>query len=325
MRSKICRLVMFSLVSAMSLSLLAACTPQLKEVKQSQIEITDQLGRTVKLDKTPQRIVSLAPSNTEILFALGLADKVVGVTDYCDYPPEAKEKPSIGGFSTPNIEEVVALSPDLILATSIHEDRVIPQLEQRGLAVLALAPKTLDEILASIKLVGEVTGEDEKASNLVTEMQSRIKAVTDKTDSLPENKRPAVFYLTWHDPLKTSGQGTLHNELIQKAGGRNIFPEVIGTKSVDLESIIARNPQVMIAGIGMASGEDKPFQYLKTESRLKNTEAAKNGRIYGIDLDLSGRAGPRIVDGLERFAKCIHPEIFGAPDNMEGVKIYVPE
>jgi iron complex transport system substrate-binding protein len=203
----------------------------------------------------------------------------------------------------------------LILATSIHEKTVIPQLQEKGLTVLALAPKTLDDVLASIKLVGQVTGQEKEATELLAEMQNRIKAVTDKTNNLPEAKRPAVFYLTWQDPLMTSGLGTLHNELIQKAGGKNIFPEVIGTQSVDLESIVARNPQVMIAGVGMGSGGDKTYQYLKTESRLQNTEASKNGRIYQINMDLTGRAGPRIVDGLEQFAKCIHPEIFGPPGN----------
>ncbi len=325
MKSKLYRSVVCCLASVVMSSLFTACAAPADEVAPSPIEITDQLGRTVRLDRIPQRIVSIAPSNTEILFALGLADKVVGITDYCDYPPEAKEKPSIGGFSTPNIEEVIALSPDLILAASRHEKEIIPQLEERGMAVFALHLKTLDEALEAITLVGEITGKEEEASKLLAEMQNRIKAVTDKTNSLPEDKKPSVFYLTWHDPLKTSGSRTLLDELIQKAGGRNIFSDVIGTASVDLEVLVARNPQVMIAGIGMGSGEDKPFQFLKTESRLRNTEAAKNGRIYGIDLDLTGRAGPRIVDGLERFARCIHPEIFGSPDNIEGVKIYVSE
>lgn len=305
---------LFALLSLFLLFSLG-CAPRPASKAEAPLEITDQLGRTVKLDKVPLRIISLAPSNTEILFALGLADRVVGVTDFCNYPPEAKEKPSIGGFTTPNMEKVVALSPDLILATPIHEKTIIPQLEAKGLTVLALAPKNLDEVLESIQMVGEVTGKEETAAGLLTDMQKRIKAVTDKTNNLPEAQRPAVFYLTWHDPLMTSGVGTLHQELMQKAGGRNIFAEVIGTKSVDLELLVARNPQVMIAGVGMGSGGDKTYQYLKTESRLKNTEAGKNGRIYKIDLDLTGRAGPRIVDGLEQFAKCIHPEIFGPPDN----------
>ncbi len=314
MKKRQCRILVFCLVAVAVLSLLAACTAPTDKAP-SPIEITDQLGRTVKLDKSPQRIVSLAPSNTEILFALGLADRVAAVTDLCDYPPEAKEKPSIGGFTTTNIERVVALSPDLILATSIHEKTVIPQLEEKGMTVFALSPKTLDEVLESITLVGEISGKEEEASRLVARMQNRIKAITDKTNNLPDGERLRVFYLTWHDPLMTSGSGTLLHELIQKAGGNNIFSEVIGTKSVDLELLVARNPQVMIAGIGMGSGEDKTFQYLLTESRLQNTEAGKNGRIYKIDMDLTGRGGPRIVEGLEQFARCIHPEIFGPPEN----------
>lgn len=296
------------------LSLFVACaapTEEMKEVTSFPIEVTDQAGRVVKLEKVPERIISLAPSNTEILFALGLGDKVVAVTDYCNYPPEAEEKPSIGGFSTPDVERVVSFSPDLVLATSIHQKEVIPALERRGLTTFILEPQTLDEVLESITLVGEVTGREEEASLLVAGMQSRIKAVTDRTDNLPEAERPRVFYLVWHDPLMISGAGTLHHELIQKAGGRNIFPDVTGFKSVDLETLIARDPQVMIAGIGMGTGEDEPLQYLKTESRLQDTEAGKNGRIYGVDMDLTGRDGPRIVDALEQVAKCIHPEIFG--------------
>jgi iron complex transport system substrate-binding protein len=310
MRIKLWKLGTLCLVAIMLAGLFVACASLPEEIEEkttSPIEVTDQLGRVVRLKKVPERIISLAPSNTEILFALGLADKVVAVTDLCDYPPEAKEKPSIGGFTTTNIEKVVALSPDLVLATSIHEKTIIPQLEQRGLAVLALNLKTLDEVLEAITMVGKITGKAEGASRLVAGMQNRIKAVTDKTDNLPETERPRVFYLTWHDPLLTSGSGSLLHELIQKAGGRNIFSDVIGTKSVDLELLVARNPQVMIAGIGMGSGEDKTFQYLKGESRLQNTEAGKSGRIYKIDMDFTGRGGPRIVDGLEQFAKCIHP------------------
>jgi iron complex transport system substrate-binding protein len=291
----------------------AGCGSLQVEEGKSPIEITDQLGRVIKLDKIPQRIISLAPSNTEILLALGLADRVMAVTDYCDYPPEVETKPSIGGFSTPNIEEIVALSPDLIMVTSIHEERILSQLEQKGLAAFALAPKTLDEVLVSIQLVGEITGKEAEAAELVAEMQHKIKSVADRTNNLPQDERPRVFYLTWHDPLMTSGPGTLHHELIQKAGGSNIFADIVGTQSVDLEILVARDPQVMIAGIGMGSGEDRTYQYLKADLRLQSTKAGKNNRIYGIDMDLTGRAGPRIVDGLEQFVRCIYPEIFGEP------------
>jgi len=292
------------------LSLFVACAPPADEVVSFQIEVEDQLGRVVKLEKIPERIISLAPSNTEILFALGLGDKVVGVTEYCDYPEAAKDIDKIGGFSTTNIEEVVALSPDLILATQRHESEIIPALEGKGLTVFALAPKTLDEILESITLIGEITGKEEEASQLVTEMSNRIKAVTDKTDGLSGAERPRVLYITWHDPLKTAGGDTWHEELIVKAGGINIAHDLIGFPVVGLETVVAANPQVIITGIGMGTGEDKPLQFALTEDRLRDVDARINNRVYGIDLDLSGRAGPRIVDGLEFFAKCIHPELF---------------
>jgi iron complex transport system substrate-binding protein len=277
------------------------------------IEITDQLGRKVTIKGVPERIISLAPSNTEIIYALGLEDRLVGVTDYCNYPPEAAEKPSVGGFSTTNIEEVVALAPDLILATSIHESEIIPQLETHGLTVVALAPKTFDDVLDAIEIAGKVTGTVDKAEELLTGMRSRINAVTEKLKDLPEDRVKRVFYLTWHDPLMTSGGDTLINEFISLAGGVNIFEELSGAEAVDMEVLLAREPQVFIAGIGMGSGEEQGLQFLMTEERLANTEAVINGQVYGIHMDLTGRAGPRIVDGLEQFARCIHPEIFGEP------------
>jgi iron complex transport system substrate-binding protein len=276
----------------------------------SQIVITDQLGRTVKFDKIPQRIISLAPSNTEILYALGLADKVVAVTDYDNYPPEVKQKPSIGGFSTPDIEKIISLSPDLVLATEIHQQEVIPYLEQRGITVVALAPKTLDEVLESITLVGKVTGTDKEASELVAEMQTKIKAVIDKTSTLPESERPRVFYIAWHDPLMTAGSDTFEDELVKTAGGVNIAQNLSGYPVISLETVVAANPQVIIAGVGMGTGADLPLQFAQTEPMLKNTDARLNNRVYGVSTDLSGRAGPRIVDALAQFASMIHPELF---------------
>ncbi len=313
MKSTLSKITVLTLILSLLLFSVAACSTAAEEESPSAIEVTDQLGRTVTLEKVPGRIVSLAPSNTEILFALGLGDNVVGVTKYCDYPAEALEKPNVGGFSTPNIEEIIALSPDLVVAASRHEEEIIPRLEEKGITVLALEPKTLDSILEAITLIGRVTGTEE-ASALVASLESRIKAVTDKISGLSEKEKPRVFYLTWHDPLKTSGSGTIHNELIERAGGNNIFGDVESSQTVDLETLVSRDPQVMIAGTGMGTGKEQTLQYLTEESRLQNTEAVGNGSIYGIDIDLSGRGGPRIVEGLEQFARCIHPELFGKPE-----------
>jgi len=291
------------------LGLLAACTPPAEETVPLG-GVTDQLGRTVELDGVPQRIISLAPGNTEILFALGLGDRVVGVTEYCNYPEAAKDKEAIGGFSTVDLERVVTLSPDLILATSMHEEETLPALENRGLTVFALVPTTLDEVLEAISLVGEITGKAEEAAGLVNDMKERISAVTEKTDGLSPDHRPRVFFITWHDPLMTPGSETRHDELIQMAGGVNIARDLSGYADISLEAVVKANPEVIIAGVGMGTGEDLPAQFIRTEPRLGGTDARQNGRVYEIDTDLEGRPGPRIVDALEEFARFIHPELF---------------
>ena len=302
------RFCYFGLLIAL-LGLLAACAPPAQETVPSG-GVTDQLGRTVELDGVPQRIVSLAPSNTEILFAVGLDDRVVGVTEYCNYPEAAKDKEVIGGFNTVDLERVVALSPDLILATSIHEDEALPALENRGLTVFALDPTTLDEVLESIGLVGEITGKVEEAAGLVNDMKERMSAVTEKTDGLSPEQKPRVFFITWHDPLMTPGSGTRHDELIQMAGGVNIARDLTSYADISLEAVIEADPEVMIAGVGMGAGEDLPAQFIRTEPRMGITDARQNDRIFEVDVDLAGRPGPRIVDALEEFARLIHPELF---------------
>jgi len=296
-------------IAIVLLSLLAGvvggCQPQFQPGT-----FTDDLGREISIEKVPQRIVSLAPSNTEILFALGLGDRVVGVTEFCDYPETALAKPKVGGFSTVDVERVVALEPDLILATSIHESKAIPVLENLGLTVVALAPETLDGVLGNIILVGEITGMSQEATQLVASLEERIKAITDRTKNLLESQRPRVFYITWHKPLMTPGSGTRHDDLIRKAGGTNIARDLTGYAGISLETVVEANPEVIIAGVGMGTGEDLPFQFIATESRLKDTDARRNNRVYEIDVDLCGRPGPRIVDALEKFAEFIHPELF---------------
>ena len=272
--------------------------------------IVDGLGRSVAIEKIPQRIISLSPSNTEILFALGLDDKVVGVTEYCNYPQAAATKPKVGGFSTVDIEKVVSLEPDLVLATNIHSKTVIPALEKLGLTVVALKPTSLPEVLDSITVVGKITGQNKQATKLVSDLRSRIEAITDKTQTLSSNQKPRVFYVTWHDPLMTAGMGTLADDVIANAGGQNIASDISGDKTIDLETVIYRDPQVIVASIGMGTGEDLPWQYVQTEPRLKNTQALLNDRIYKIDGDLIHRPGPRIVEALEQMAFFIHPELF---------------
>lgn len=300
--------IRYSLYIAMALIplMILSCTPQPPAGN-----IVDGLGRQVTINTIPQRIVSLAPSNTEILFALGLGDKVVGDTEYCNYPEAAKTKPKVGGFSTVDVEKVVSLRPDLVLATQIHDKTTIPALENLGITVVALSPHSLNEVLDNIKLVGKITGQDKEAAELIKNLSGRIEAIVDKTQKLPANQRPRVFYVTWHDPLWTAGTGTLTNDVINQAGGQNIASDITGDKTIDLETVINRDPEIIVASVGMGTGEDLPWQYIKSESRLKNTQALLNGRVYKIDGDLIDRPGPRVVEALEQMAQFIHPELFG--------------
>ncbi|MGD0352416.1 MAG: cobalamin-binding protein [Dehalococcoidia bacterium] len=295
----------FYIAIALTALVLLSCIPQSPPGN-----IVDGLGRKVTINTVPQRIVSLAPSNTEILFALGLGDKVVGDTEYCNYPEAAKTKPKVGGFSTVDIEKVVSLRPDLVLATRIHDKTIIPALENLGITVVALTPGSLNDVLDSIKLVGEITGQDKVASELVKDLSARIKEIADKTQKLSSAQRPRVFYVTWHDPLWTAGTGTLSNDVISQAGGQNIASDITGDKTIDLETVINRDPEVIIVSVGMGTGEDLPWQYIKSESRLKNTQALLNSRVYKIDGDLIDRPGPRVVEALEEMAQFIHPELF---------------
>ncbi len=305
-------------VSALLIPLFAACVPSPAQSHAKPAEagfpitITDQMGREVTIAALPQRIVALSPGNTEIVFALGLEDKLAGVTEFCDYPPEASEKPQVGGFNTVDIERVVAIQPDLILASDIHKDEALPRLEGLGLTVLAVSPENLDEVLDAITLIGRCTGAREQASQLTAGMQQRIESVTSRTAGLADDENPRVFYIVWHDPLMTVGSETIIHQLITLAGGSNIAGDISDDyPTLDMEAVIEADPQIIIAGSDMGEGASLPYQFALTEERFSLLSARADNRIYEIETDLVGRPGPRIVDGLEDFAELLHPELFG--------------
>jgi iron complex transport system substrate-binding protein len=287
----------FLVLLSMSL-ILTACSPSLGT-------FVDDLGRQVTIERIPQRIVSLAPSNTEILFALGLGDKVVGVTDWCDYPPEALGKEKVGSYDTPDIEKIVALNSDLVLVAYGTTMDVINNLVGLGLTVFGIKSTDLDDVLNDIRTVGEITDKEVEANVLTSEMESRIQAVTDQTEELEQ--RPRVFYIVWHDPLWTAGSETFIHELIEKGGGVNICQNITGYTTISIEEVVARNPEVIITS-------EWSFEWARNETLLQGTNASQTGRIYTCDDDLVQRPGPRLVDGLEWFAYFIHPEIFEEPE-----------
>lgn len=309
-------LFLLTFVLAISVSLIAAtgCAGG-KTKTETSISITDDLGREVAIEGIPSKIVSLAPSNTEILYALGLEDKLAAVTEYCNYPEEALSKEKVGGFDDVDIEKIVSINPDLILAEDLHKHEVIPALERLGFTVIALVPHNLQEVMDSITLVGRITGVEGKALQIVDDMRKSIEVITDETDKINQDEKPKVLYVIWHEPIMSVGNDTRIHELIEKAGGVNIAAVAgEGYPTLALEEVINTNPQVIMVNEEEYEGGDISLQFILSESRLVVVDAFINGQIYGINADLTNRPTPRIVEALELMAKMIHPEIFGTAE-----------
>ncbi len=278
------------------------------------LTVTDDIGRKVVISSLPKRIVSLAPSNTEILFALGLGDSIIGVTDYCDYPDAAKTKTRVASYLNPDLEKLISLQPDLIVAESIQEKTVLPALERLGMTVFVTEALTIDSIVNDIFVLGKITGKTGAASRVLDKMNLKINSVVSKTQNLSSAQQPKVLYVNWHDPIWTMGRNTYINDVIRKAGGTNIYEaDFEKSRAVSLESVLTKNPQVIFVS-GMGTTGDVVYKGIKDEVRLYTVDAMLNNRIYKIsDANLIERPGPRIADGLIEVSTMIHPEIFGEP------------
>ncbi|MGD0879001.1 MAG: cobalamin-binding protein [Anaerolineales bacterium] len=275
------------------------------------IQLTDGLGLSVTLATPAQRVVSLAPSNTEILFAIGAGSQVVGRDTFSDYPPQVKSVADIGGsMGNFNTEAILALHPDLVLAGEIDSSDLVASLEKLGLQVYYLKnPATLDEMYANLETVGQLTGQSGHAAALVASLQARVAAVDAKIATAVS--RPSVYYeLDGTDPSKpyTSGGGTFVDLLIQRAGGVNVFSQLKDQwPQVSLEQLLVDNPQVILLG-DSAYGETPDKVIARTG--WGSLQAIKNNQVFSFDDNLVSRPGPRLVDGLEALARLIHPDLF---------------
>jgi len=269
---------------------------------------TDGMGREVSIDKVPQRIVSHVPSITETLFALGLEERVVGVSDYCDYPEEAKLKPSIGNYFNPTIESIVALEPDLVL-TDGHSQN-INGLEALGITFFVIDPKDIEGILKDIELLGKITGVEKKAKALVSDMNGSLAQVVSRAEGAPKVKVFYVFDATDLNNPWTAGPGSFVDSLITMAGGENIAAQAQGAwVQFSIEQLVGSDPEIImvdtIHGTAIVSEEE-----LRAHPAWREITAVKQGKIYRVDGDLVNRSGPRIIQGLEEMAEIIHPELF---------------
>jgi len=270
--------------------------------------IVDDYGRTVTLDGIPERIVSIAPSPTEILFAIGAGSQVVGVDDFSDYPAETALLPKVGNYYL-SVEAIVALQPDLIVGGDLVPLAELEQLSAQGIPYVLLADRTLEDVLKTIRLAGVITGHVSEADQVADELAERIDAVKNKT--LADGVSMPKVYIEYDEfmGLWTYGPGSFGDDLIMAAGGENIAHNTSSEyPMVESEFVIAQNPEIIVYTTG-------PWSTLSEDTYLNRSGwdtivAVQNGDIYGLDANLLSRYGPRIVDCLEQLAGVIHPELF---------------
>lgn len=313
--------IVFSLVLLMLVSLSACAAPaQAPAVTPAPaasptpapVALTDGLGKSFTFDKPYQKIVSLAPSNTEILFAIGAGSQVVARDTFSDYPEAAKQLKDIGGgWGEVDTESIVALAPDLVLAAEINATEQVKSLEDLGLNVYYLSnPRTLDGMYDNLRTVARLTGHEAEAETLIESLKSRVSAVDAKIAGMTD--KPLVFYeLDGTDPNApwTSGPGTFVDLLLTQAGGANLGNLLDSPwAQISLEKLVTENPDLILLGDAVWGGVTP--EAVAARAGWDSLDAVKNGKVFPFDDNLISRPGPRMVDGLEQLAKLLHPELF---------------
>jgi iron complex transport system substrate-binding protein len=271
--------------------------------------LRDMLDREITLAGPPTRIVSLVPSVTESAFALGGDARLVGVSDYCDWPPAARQKPRVGGMLNPSLESIVALKPDLVVGTDEgNREETFLQLRRLGIPVYVVHAHRVAEMYDLIARVGELTGRQAAVAPLVDGIRRRIEGVRAAVTALPP---PRVLYVLWPDPLLVPGRDSHLTELIELAGGRSITAnERVQYVRFSIEAAVARGPEVIILADHSSGASTAGRAAPEKWQALTSVPAIRAGRLHSVDLSILHRYGPRVPEGLEILARMIHPEAF---------------
>ncbi|MCM3699881.1 ABC transporter substrate-binding protein [Paenibacillus macerans] len=271
------------------------------------LTLKDSSGKEFTFESAPQKIVSLAPSETETLFALGLDQQIAGVSDLDDYPEAVKDKPRMGG-SQVNVEAVVAAQPDLIVAASMIDEQTVKSLTDLGYKVFLSDPKTMSDVMEHIKTIGEITNHQAQAEEVVGQMQQELSQVTEAVKSLMEDQKKKVYIE--FSPGWTVGKGEFMDEMITLAGGVNVASDVQGWSEINEENIIKANPDVILYAKSVVDKNNRTLaDVIKGRAGWDQITAIKEDRVVGLDDNLLSRPGPRVTQGLTQVAKAIYPEL----------------
>lgn len=270
----------------------------------------DMLGRRVSIPDRPLRLVSLAPSLTEIVFALGRGEWLVGVTDVCDFPPAARDLPRVGGIAAPNLEQIVALRPDLVLTTAEGNAwALLGQLASLKVPSFALVPDSMAGVLASIRTLGQALRVEGIAAALAREVEARVREIQHRVAG---RERPRVLYLVWPEPMIAAGPGTYIHDLLRIAGGENsIVERTVPYPRLGWEEVVGRRPDVVLIASHREAADPVAPAPVPTDWRpWQAVPAVRAGRVLAVSSDTILRPGPRLPDGVRRLARAIHPEAF---------------
>jgi iron complex transport system substrate-binding protein len=295
------------LVSLAIVMLYSPATAQTAAPAPAYRELVDETGRTVRVPEPVLRIVSLAPSLTETVYAMGLQDRLVGDTDYCDYPPEAQKKEKVGGAINPSLEEIAHLKPDLVLVTRhLNSLDTVHSLDALGIASYATDPRTVDEIISSTKRLGEVLGAAEAGASIAEDLQHRLDVLQQKIGDLPPRR---VLFVVWTDPLISIGKDTFIADALRRAGAVSIVDSKQDWPQVNLEEIARLQPEVLVFADSHSEAVPRSLDALATRPGWRILDAVRN-RNYAVISDAVNRPAPRIVSAIEDLAVKLHPEAF---------------
>lgn len=286
---------------------LLCATPLAAQSSAAPLETTDETGRHVAIPQPVRRIVSLAPSITETLYALGAQDRLMGVTDYSDYPPEAKQKPNIGGSINPNLEQLVALKPDLIVATrALNRRETVDALARLGFAVYATDERTVEGVLVSTERLADAIGAHERGAELVAGLRERLAELKRALEGRTPRR---VLFVVWHDPLISIGRETFLADALRWAGAESVVNSSQDWPRLSLEEVVRLQPEYLVFADSHAEQGALNFEALRERPGWRNLDAVR-GRRVAIISDAVNRPCPRLVDAIEQLARQLHPEAF---------------
>ena len=268
--------------------------------------LTDEVGRKVLIPQEVDRVVSLAPNLTEIVFALGGSNHLAGDTDYCDYPPEAAQKPHVGGPVNPNLEEIVSLKPDVILATSMNRRETVNALDRIGLPVFVTDPHSVEEMIATVEHIGSALAMEKSAATVAGDLRDRLADLDRRLTGIAPRR---VLFVVWTDPLISVGRGTFIADALRRAGGRSVVETKAEWPHVSLEEIVRLQPEVLVFASAHAGSTQQDIDALRTRPGWRSLEAIQHGNIVVVS-DAINRPAPRMVDAIEHLARALHPEAF---------------